>query len=152
MWEKHIAVGVFNCNKMPLRSHEMIYIFNNGKSSYNPQKVSGEPYYRHREERKDGIYGVSIPKEIINKGERFPKSVLKYGRDKKKLHPTQKPLELCEWLIKTYSNEGDLVLDFCMGSGTTPMACKNTNRRYIGIEKDKGIFKTAEERLKMTSM
>jgi site-specific DNA-methyltransferase (adenine-specific) len=147
VWEKHNAVGFFNCNRMPLRSHEMIYIFINGKLSYNPQKVPGEPYYRHRGERKKGVYGVALSKEIINTGERFPRSVLKYGRDKEKLHSTQKPLELCEWLIKTYSNEGDLVMDFCMGSGTTVVGCLNTNRRYIGVEKDKDILKKADERI-----
>ena len=147
VWEKHQSVGFLNCNRMPLRSHEMIYIFNNGKLSYNPQKVSGKPYYRHGGELNDGVYGVSITKEIINTGERFPRSVLKYGRDKEKLHSTQKPLELCEWLIKTYSNEGDLVMDFCMGSGSTVVGCLNTNRRYIGVEKDKDIFKKAEERI-----
>jgi site-specific DNA-methyltransferase (adenine-specific) len=86
-------------------------------------------------------------KDDTNTSERFPRSVIKYHQDGEKLHHTQKPLRLCEWLIKTNSNEGDLVLDFCMGSGTTPLACKNTNRRYIGVEKDKAIFKTAEERL-----
>ena len=97
-----------------------------------------------------GVYGNKIvrsKREDTDTNERFPRSVLKYHKNGEKLHPTQKPLELCEWLIKTYSNEGDLVLDYCMGSGTTPLACKKTNRRYIGVEKDKDIFKTAEARL-----
>ena len=99
---------------------------------------------------KGGVYGDKITRskrDDTNTNERFPRSVLKYHQDGEKLHPTQKPLELCEWLIKTYSNEGDLVLDFCMGSGTTPLACKNTNRRYIGVEKDEAILKTADARL-----
>jgi site-specific DNA-methyltransferase (adenine-specific) len=80
-------------------------------------------------------------------GDRFPVSILKYGHTGKKLHPTQKPTELCEWLIKSFSNEDDVVLDFCMGSGTTVIACINTKRHYIGIEKDADIFKIAEERI-----
>jgi site-specific DNA-methyltransferase (adenine-specific) len=238
VWEKHIAIGFLNCNKMPLRSHEMIYIFKNGNIDdiniefnlelreyakkvlkfidkpyskiqkevghmklchflschsstqfslptnktydelidkyninemegfikyedlrsekisyvYNPQKVAGKPYkVQEGGKIKGGVYGgkmIRSKRDDANTNERFPKSVLKYHQNGDKLHPTQKPLELCEWLIKTYSNEGDLVLDFCMGCGTTPMACKNTNRRYIGIEKDKDIFKSAEERLK----
>ncbi len=72
---------------------------------------------------------------------------MKFHQTGEKLHPTQKPLELCEWLIKTYCNENNVVLDFCMGSGTTIQACNNTNRRYIGIEKDKDIFETAKNRL-----
>jgi len=75
--------------------------------------------------------------------------VLKYHQKDEKLHPTQKPLELCEWLIKSYSNEGDIVLDFCMGSGTTIKACINTKRNYIGIEKDKDIFNTAKKRIEI---
>jgi len=119
--------------------------------TYNPQKVAGKPYKPNEGGRKKAdVYGKSMirrKRDDTNASERFPKSVLKYHQTGAKLHPTQKPLELCEWLIKTYSNEGDLVLDFCMGSGTTPLACKNTKRRYIGVEKDKDIFKTAEERL-----
>ena len=145
-------IDKYNINEMEgfikyedLRSEKISYV-------YNPQKVEGKPYKPNEGGKiKGGVYGdkmIRSKRDDTNTNERFPKSVLKYHQNGDKLHPTQKPLELCEWLIKTYSNEGDLVLDFCMGSGTTPMACKNTNRRYIGIEKDKDIFKTAEERLK----
>ena len=107
-------------------------------SIYNPQKVAGKPYKVNVGGKIiDGVYGKNMlrsKRDDTNTSERFPKSVLKYHQDKEKLHPTQKPLELCEWLIKTYSHEGDLVLDLCMGSGTTPLACKNANRRYIGVE------------------
>lgn len=159
VWEKHIAVGFLNANKLPLRSHEMIYLFCNSqadknqkgnKKTYNPQKTSGTPYKRKKDERRQ--CEIYVKKSILNPssnitGERFPLSVLKYHQTGAKLHPTQKPLELCEWLIKTYSNEGDIVLDFCMGSGTTIEACLNTNRRYIGVEKDPDIFKTASDRI-----
>ena len=118
---------------------------------YNPQKTKGKPYkVSEGGLKKDAVYGKNMirrKRDDTNTSERFPKSVLKYHQNGDKLHPTQKPLELCEWLIKTYSNEGDLVLDFCMGSGTTLLACKNTNRRYIGVEKDNEIYKTAEHRL-----
>ena len=120
-------------------------------SIYNPQKTKGKPYkVSEGGLKKDDVYGKNMirrKRDDTNTSERFPKSVLKYHQNGDKLHPTQKPLELCEWLIKTYSNEGDLVFDFCMGSGTTPLACKNTNRRYIGVEKDNEIYKTAEHRL-----
>jgi len=113
--------------------------------------VAGKPYKPNEGGMKiNDVYGKNMirrKRDDTNTSERFPKSVSKYHQSGAKLHPTQKPLGLCEWLIKTYSNEGDLVLDFCMGSGTTPLACKNTNRRYIGDEKDEAIFKTAKERL-----
>ena len=235
VWEKYNPVGFLNANKMPLRIHEMIYIFNNcgeddieitrnidmreyakdvlnfiGKTSkqverdlghrkaehflqrvstsqfslptkdtynqliemyninqmegfktynelqyekikytYNPQKTPGKPYKVEGHVIKNGVYGRKEkrePHENIT-GDRHPKSVLKFHQTGEKLHPTQKPLELCEWLIKTYSNENNVVLDFCMGSGTTIQACINTSRRYIGIEKDKEIFETAKTRL-----
>ena len=239
VWEKYIAVGFLNANKMPLRSHEMIYIFSSqntddielsrniemreyGKNVlkfidktskqierelghrkaehflqrtsttqfslptektyneliekynidkmegyltfdnlkkyerkeitkiYNPQKTPGKPWKVKEHNLRDiGVYGSKrLPAHENITGDRHPKSVLKYHQSSEKLHPTQKPLELCEWLIKTYSNEGDLVLDFCMGSGTTIQASINTNRKYIGIEKDKEIFETAEKRIK----
>ena len=83
----------------------------------------------------------------VNKGERYPVSVLKFNKDKEKVHPTQKPVALCEYFIKTYTNEGDTVLDNCMGSGSTGVACVNTNRNFIGIELDEKYFKIAEERI-----
>lgn len=235
VWEKHNSVGFLNANKMPLRIHEMIYIFNNsgeddleicrnlemrdyakqilefiGKTSkqvekdlgnrkaehflqrisssqfslptedtyeklielykinqmigfknydeltqkklvmkYNPQKTPGKPYkVKGQNLGNISLYGAKrIPAHSNESGERHPKSVLKFLQNKNKLHPTQKPLELCEWLIKTYSNEGNLILDFCMGSGTTIEACINTNRNYIGVEMDNNIYTVAEKRI-----
>ena len=118
---------------------------------YNQQKTPGKPWkVKEHNLRSIGIYGskrLSAKSNIT--GDRHPKSVLKYHQSDEKLHPTQKPLELCEWLIKTYSNEGDLVFDFCMGSGTSILASINTNRKYIGIEKDKEIYETAKKRLNL---
>jgi site-specific DNA-methyltransferase (adenine-specific) len=156
VWEKHRAVGFLNSGVMPLRNHEMIYIFGNHKKEkgnkfvYNRQLEKGTPYARtFRKRRITPIYNktINLPPTCDNEGTRCPLSVMKINQDKEKLHPTQKPIELCEWLIKSYSNEGDLVMDFCMGSGTTIIACINTNRNYIGIEKDEVIFKTAQERI-----
>jgi len=232
IWEKSFTLGALLCNKMPLRKHEMIYIFNNCgeddidncrnlemrayaekvkkyidkplkeidlkvgsrgthhfyrfKSSqfglptkatynklielfnidkmegfipfekllfenikmiYNPQKTEGKPYKNNNLKYKGEVYGNLKSTPIDNKGDRFPISILKFGYDKEKIHPTQKPVALCEWIVKTYTNESDLVLDFTMGSGSTVVACINTKRRYIGIEKDKTIFETAKKRI-----
>ena len=153
IWEKLFTLGALSCNKMPLRKHEMIYIFHNDKKPknmnwiYNPQKTEGKPYNDKRSKYKGEVYGNLKSTPIDNKGDRFPISILKFGYDKQKLHPTQKPVALCEWIVKTYSNEGDLVLDFTMGSGSTVVACINTKRKYIGIEKDKTIFEIAKKRI-----
>jgi site-specific DNA-methyltransferase (adenine-specific) len=116
------------------------------KRTYNPQKTPGNPY-KVKGHKTQNVYGQEEIRTHENTtGDRHPKSVLKYHQSGDKLHPTQKPLDLCEWLIRTYSNEGDLVLDFCMGSGTTIEACKKSEKQYIGIEKDKSIYETAKKR------
>ena len=162
VWLKTHVTGILQAKKRPLRNFEMIYIFQNNikpkdaERVYNPQMTVGKPYTR----RDDGggksnylqHYGSRLAQhqvEHINTGTRYPKSVLEYKRDSgvRGIHPTQKPVALCEWLIKTYSNEGDLVLDFCMGSGSTIIACLNTNRQYIGVEKDVEIFEKASKRI-----
>jgi site-specific DNA-methyltransferase (adenine-specific) len=156
VWEKTNTLGFLSANKMPLRKHEMIYIFRGGLTknnppTYNPQKTKGKPYKKGGDYKKNykNVYGQAKKKGMDNKtGDRHPTSIIKFNYDKDKYHRTQKPVELCEWLIKTYSNKGDLVLDFTMGSGSTIVACKNTGRRYIGIEKDKEIYEIAEKRIK----
>jgi len=152
VWEKEKGVGFLSANKCPLRIHEMVYVFgkpSGGNKTYNPQKTEGKPYrYDTTGKKSAEVYGndlVSIP--VINSGERHPLSIQKFKFDKKKLHRTQKPVAMCEWLIKSYSNEGETVLDFTMGSGSTIVAAKNTGREFIGIEMDEEIFKIAEERL-----
>ena len=133
--------------------------------TYNPQKKEGKPYkFKGHELKNKDVYGIKeIPTSDNKTGQRHPKSVLtdiqitdeeapkttiiKENYDKEKLHRTQKPVKLCEWLIKSYSNENDLVLDFCMGSGSSILACKNTNRNYIGIEMNKDIFEIAKKRI-----
>ena len=153
VWEKTMPVGFLSCNKQPLRNHEMIYMFHNPTKPknlswiYNPQKTEGKSYKKNTI-AEDVIYGVGRTNTTNISGDRHPKSVLKIPNpNSKSQHPTQKPVDLCEWLIKTYSNEGDMVLDFTMGSGSTIIGCINTNRKYIGIEKDKDIFLTAVKRV-----
>ena len=119
-----------------------------GTFIYNPQMTEGKPYKTHSERTlKDTTYGTIECTKKDNKGTRYPTSILKFGYDKEKYHPTQKPVKLCEWLIKTYTNEGDVVLDFTAGSGSTGVACKNTGRIFIGVEKDKKYFDIAHKRL-----
>ncbi len=229
VWEKSKKVGFLTANKMPLRKHEMIYIFcdnvedkkglnrdimkysrklfkyinktkkeikkdigdmshfftglnvkqfriptekkykkmieiyninkldyflsykelkkqytNNTNKCYNPQMEKGKPY------KTKGIGKIAIYNrkrlDNDNKGTRHPISILRFNNPKKTLHPTQKPVNILEWLIKTYSNEGDYVLDFCMGSGSTGIACINTKRNFIGIEKEKKYFDICKKR------
>ena len=154
VWEKSFALGFMSAKKAVMRKHEMIYLFGKpsaGGKTYNPQKTTGhKPGHKAAHEYKNGIVDVygqkGKPYQYVD-DTRFPTSIQKFGYDKKKYHRTQKPLSLCEWLIKTYSNEGETVLDFTMGSGSTIVAAKNTGREFIGIEMDEEIFKIAEERL-----
>ena len=118
-----------------------------GEPTYNPQKTKGKPYTDKRNGVLKGLYGNIKREYVRNHNGRHPTSIVKFNNPKKSVHRTQKPVELCEWLVKSYSNEGDLVLDFTMGSGSTGVACKNTNRRFIGIEKNEEIFKIAYDRL-----
>lgn len=146
IWEKTKNVGFLSANKMPLRKHEMIYIFYKKWNIYNPQKTKGKPY----KTKGKGIVGVYNSKRIDKNnitGERHPTSIIKFNTPKKSIHRTQKPVGILEWIIKTYSNENDVVLDFTMGSGSTVEACINTNRKYIGIEKDKDIYLIAKDRI-----
>lgn len=144
IWEKTEATGHYNATKMPMKAHENILVFYKKLPTYNPQKTTGHKpinsYTKYLSTQNKGEIYNNATKEIIGGGgtDRYPRSVLKYATNKQKnnLHPTQKPLELCEYLIKTYTNEGDLVLDNVAGSGTTGEACENTNRNYILIEND----------------
>ena len=152
IWEKTKAGGFLNARRMPLQAHEDIIIFYKKLPTYNPQMEQGEPYIKKAVTDGDGgNYGKfnRVGSVLINNGERFPRSVIKFSNDNhKSLHPTQKPVPLCEYLIKTYTNEGDIVLDNCMGSGTTGVACLNTNRNFVGIELDEKYFEVAKNRIK----
>lgn len=152
IWEKTESTGFLNAKKMPLKSHENILIFYDKMPTYNPQfTYDGKPYKYGKSNISSLNYGNSNGTNgiIENDGRRYPKSIIRFKKDKKKtsLHPTQKPVALLEYLIRTYTNEGDTVLDNCMGSGSTGVAAVNTNRSFIGIELDKNYFNIAKERI-----
>ncbi len=153
IWEKSKATGYLNARKMPMKAHENILIFYKKTPIYNPQMTEGKPYKNQHKAGDTGSNYGENKKEYSyeNEGTRFPRSVLKFESVKtnEQLHPTQKPVDLFEWLINTYTNENEIVLDNCMGSGTTAIACLNTNRNYIGFEMDKDYLHTAEERIKI---
>ena len=146
IWEKTINSGQLNVNKMPLRSHENILIFYNKNRTYNEQKTKGEPYKIKRSDTTGDGYGGQTSSEKDNNGYRHARSVIKISNPRKKGgHPTQKPVELMEYLIKTYTNEGDTVLDCCMGCGSTGIAAVKNNRNFIGIEMEKKYYDVASK-------
>jgi DNA modification methylase len=148
IWEKENATGFLNAKKAPLKNHENILVFYRTPPAYNPQMRTGFKPYKCKQGRPSTNYGKVTPEHLTESlGERYPVTVLPFPRDRQKNHPTQKPVALMEYLIKTYTNEGDTVLDNCMGSGTTGVACVNTNRCFIGIEKDEKYFGIAEKRI-----
>lgn len=152
--EKTSATGFLNAKKMPMKCHENILIFYRKLPTYNPQKTTGhEPVHAYTKHTDNGpCYGTGVL-GIRGGGatDRYPRDVLKFKWDKQtsRIHPTQKPLEACKYMIRTYTNEGDLVLDSCMGSNTTGLACKELNRRYIGIELDMGYFEMSKRRVSL---
>lgn len=153
IWEKTTPTGFLNAKKMPLRCHEDICIFYKSPPIYNPIKTTGHIRKVSKAEHKRNCINTTDYGEhgltTYDSTERYPKSVLKFSTDKQKcsLHPTQKPAALCEYLIKTYTNEGDLILDNCMGSGTTAIAAINTKRNYIGFELDTAYYMLCIERI-----
>ena len=150
IWEKGSATGFLNAKKQPLRAHEGICVFYRKQCTYNPQITYGhERKTATKKTVNSECYGKAIKVTDYDSTDRYPRSVQFFSSDKQRvnLHPTQKPLALMEYLVKTYSNEGDLILDNCMGSGTTGEACALNNRRFIGIEQDPLHYKTAVERL-----
>jgi len=152
IWEKPQGTNPMNAKVMPLKSHENILVFYRKKPVYNPQMWYSTPYsgFSSNTSKIGEVYGSAKSKHRDNpEGSRYPKTVLKFKQEKG-LHPTQKPVELMEYLIKTYSNEGEVVLDNTMGSGTTGVACVNTNRNFIGIEMEENYYKVAEQRISST--
>ncbi len=146
IWEKTLFSNFALVKKQPAKLHENILVFYKKQPIYNPQMQEGKPYTDKPRKRTMGVINDAIGKKkaIDNKGERYPSSVQKYSNgNNKNEHPTQKPLELMKYLISTYSNENDMVLDNTMGSGTTCLAAKELNRRFIGIEKDANYYEIA---------
>jgi site-specific DNA-methyltransferase (adenine-specific) len=140
VWEKSKATGFLNSKKQPLRAHEVISVFYSKPPTYNPQMVEGEPYNKgvRKEQTQNDVYGSFDQVEVKSDGFRFPRSVqyFKTAESEGGFHKTQKPVALMEYLIRTYTNEGETVLDFTAGSGTTGIAALNTNRNAILIERE----------------
>lgn len=153
IWEKTSPTGFLNAKKMPLRCHEDIMVFYKKLPTYNPQKTVGHKRkistIKHKEKCKITNNYREYGLTSYDSTERYPKSVLTFKTDKQKgaYHPTQKPVELLEYLIRTYTNEGETVLDNAMGSGSTGVACVNTGRNFIGIEIEKTYFEIAKTRI-----
>lgn len=150
IWEKTICSGQLNVKHRPLRAHESILVFYDKIPTYNEQKTEGKPYKIKREGNEtENCYCRQKASEKDNEGFRHAKSVVKIPNQRiKGGHPTQKPVALLEMLIKTFSNENDIVLDCCMGSGSTGVAAMNLNRKFIGIEKELNYFDMATLNIK----
>jgi len=148
VWDKQRCSDFLNANRKPLNSHENIQVFYIESPTYNKQTWYSEPYKKTINSSLSDCYGnrgVALSESID--GARCPLSIISLPRDGSRLHPTQKPVALMSYLIKTYTNEGDTVLDFCCGSGTTGVACKRWNREYILIEKEAEYCDIARRRL-----
>ena len=145
VWKKTASTGHLNARRMPMKQHEDVLVFCRNSPTYNPQGLA--PYNKVTRRGNNGTNFGDSGKENFQEWTNYPRSVLEFSNDAKPVHPTQKPVALMEYLIKTYTNEGDTVLDNCMGSGTTGVACMNTGRRFIGIEMDAGYFKIAQNRI-----
>ena len=150
IWGKTLFSNFALVSKQPAKLHENICVFYRKQPIYNAQKTKGKPYIDTRRRSGAVVAGgkIGMKNPIHNTGTRWPSSIQRLSNgNNKNVHPTQKPVALMEYMIKTYTNEGDKVLDFCMGSGTTGVACKNLNREFSGIEKDEAYFKIAKERI-----
>jgi len=159
-WEKPSGANFLNFKYQPAKVHEDIIVFGKMASSYSkkgnmayyPQMEAGKPYSQKSGKQKTSNANTSVRSEIkqvktVNGGTRYPRSIQKFNNDTPKIHPTQKPVELLKYIIKTYTLENETVLDFTMGSGSTGVACKQLNRKFIGIELDEQYFKIAENRI-----
>ena len=152
VWEKSKATGFLNSKKRPLVAHEDILVFAKGSPYYNPQMSFSTPYNKglRKVQTENDVYSKFNQTEIKSSGLRYPRSVQYFKTaesEGKMFHKSQKPLALMEYLIKTYTNENDVVMDNCMGSNTTGLACKILNRQFVGIEKDENYFKLSVERV-----
>ena len=160
IWNKITGRGHLVAKHRPMAQHENILVFGDGKIKYNPQMVLMDKPQRGYSS--DGDVGnertkimggrTTKQREVIYRTHKYPKTIITQGVDGKYLHPTQKPVALMEYLIRTYTNEGETVLDFTMGSGTTGVACKNINRNFTGIELDKEYFEIAKKRIEQSNL
>lgn len=166
IWEKSKSNGFTMANYRPLKNHENICVFSKSPANYtskniamkyNPQGLEllkkTKEKINTKKRNTTTFFGNNFKNDSFeSKNKNFPKSIVKIDNEVDKFHPTQKPVALFEYLIKTYTNEGDVVLDNCMGSGTTAIACMNTNRHYIGFELDSGYFNKTMERINNHSL
>lgn len=148
IWNKKHATGFLNAKSHPLKLHENILVFYRKPPTYNPQMVFGKTHWVSKR-KAQGIrnYGKIEQTESYKSSFRYPTDILEYKKDKDAFHPTQKPVELIRYFIRTYTNEGDLVLDNCMGSGTTAVACIQENRHFIGFEMNEEYYNKSIERI-----
>jgi site-specific DNA-methyltransferase (adenine-specific) len=155
IWRKTRPSGSLNCARAPLREHENILMFSAGNTIYNPQMVPTKRVVEKPRSVNKGavVAGIRLTRQFDNKGQAYPRTVLEFGNSNyRSLHPTQKPVALMEYLIRTYTNEGDLILDNTMGSGTTLLAAMNTGRKAIGIELSKEYCEVAVRRLESAKL
>jgi len=148
IWQKGRGTGFLNANKMPMKAHENVLVFYKNLPTYNPIMREGEPYVKIRREQYSKNYGVYKPDYTTEcEGGRFPIDVLQFKSVEGTVHPTQKPVDLIRYFVQTYTNEGDVVLDNCMGSGTTAIACIKEKRHFIGFELNEEYFNVAQTRI-----
>lgn len=156
VWDKVLKSGFLNANRQPLRQHEDMCVFSSRQTTYNPQMVKCDKYKRNHSKGNNlsphinRCYGSFVSTPTIISDEKYPTSIISFSKkhiNGKSYHPTEKSTNILEYLIKTYSNENELILDNTMGSGSTGVAAVNTNRRFIGIEKDDNYFEIAEKRI-----
>lgn len=151
IWEKTGPVGHANAHRMPMRSHELILVFYQRLPKYNPQGLIPleKPVRRKGSERKAGGVYTGLDAPSVQRFTNYPRSVLHFSnRKERRYHPTQKPVDMMEYFVRTYTDEGDTVLDSCMGSGSTGLACIRSGRRFVGFEKDPNIYATALGRMR----
>lgn len=153
IWDKVLTSGFLNANRQPLRQHEEICVFYKKQPTYNPQKVKGNMNHSKGKVKETQNNNYNAFNFMDNREElgdmKHPTSILTFQKPHPSIsvHPTQKSVELCEWLVKTYTNSGETVLDNCIGSGTTAISCINTGRNYIGFETDENYYKICLERI-----
>lgn len=150
IWQKNRATLFLMAHKRPLIKHELVSVFYKHLPTYNPQMGKGKPYKQNGSDkvRNGGFYSEIKYGEIDNDGTRYPTTIIDFpNSNANRYHPTEKPQNILEYLIKTYTNEGDLVLDNCIGSGSTGVACVNTNRQFIGMELNQKYFDIAKKRV-----
>lgn len=143
IWEKEMGTGFLNAKYVPMKNHENILVFYQEHPTYNPQMRKGEPYKCKQGSASTNYANKNTDVVTISNGERYPLTILRFDRDRDAFHPTQKPVALIADLIRTYTNEGDTILDNCMGSGTTAVACIKEKRHFIGFELNKEYYDKA---------